>query len=137
MVLKLFTRTVEFLRDRDKTFPYLTIHPDEINIRDECLGDGYAWFTDKAMEAVKMMEDIEGIHLDGTYTGKVFAALISDARCGELKDKNVLFWNTLNAYDLSPLISTVNYRDLPKPLHYYFEQDVQPLDINFSAPVHM
>lgn len=128
MIVKLFTRTCDFLRAWEKNIPEISLDPAEIQIRDEFLGDGYARFTEAGMEAVRLMEDIEGIRLDGTYTGKVFAAIVADARRGELKGQNVLFWNTLNAYDLSKSVSEVDYRRLPKTLHTYFEEDVQPLD---------
>ena len=66
--------------------------------------------------------------LDGTYTGKTFAALIEDAREERLKGKKVLFWNTLNAHDFSGSIGDIDYHRLPKSFHCYFKKDVQPLD---------
>jgi D-cysteine desulfhydrase len=127
-VLGLFSRTVTFLRSKDPSFPEVKLSEDELDIRDEYLGDGYARFTGKGMEAVRMMADLEDIRLDGTYTGKTFAALLDDARCGKLKNRTVLFWNTLNAYDLTTEIEGADYHRLPKPFHRYFEEDVQVLD---------
>ncbi len=77
---------------------------------------------------MRIMRETEGILLEGTYTGKAFAALLADAAVGALHGKNVLFWDTYNSRDLSTLIQGLDYHDLPKPLHPYFEQDVQPLD---------
>ena len=74
------------------------------------------------------MRKTEGIKLDGTYTGKTIAALTDDAEKGKLKDRVVLFWNTLNSRDLSGTIKDIDYRDLPRTFHTYFEEDVQPLD---------
>ena len=45
-----------------------------------------------------------------------------------LKEKTALFWNTYNSRDLSSEIANVDYRNLPKACHRYFEEEVQPLD---------
>jgi hypothetical protein len=67
--------------------------------------------------------------LDGTYTGKTFAAVIADAGEQKIKkDDVVLFWNTLNAKNFSDEIEDIDYHELPKAFHRYFEQEVQPLD---------
>lgn len=80
------------------------------------------------MEAVSLMIDLEGIKLEGTYTGKTLAALIDDAKNGKLQRSTVLFWNTLNSRDFSDAISNLDYHDLPRCFHRYFEEAVQPLD---------
>jgi hypothetical protein len=51
-----------------------------------------------------------------------------DARSGRLRDRTVLFWNTFNSRDFSDEISGLDYHELPRPFHRYFEQEVQPLD---------
>ena len=80
------------------------------------------------MEAVSLMRECEGIKLDGTYTGKALAALKHDTKGESLRGKVVLFWNTLNSKDFSDAISDVDYRDLPRRFHRYFEEEVQSLD---------
>lgn len=129
-VMELFSGTAALLHSLDSLFPRLDAADvdAEMDIRDRFLGNGYAQFTEKGMEAVAMMRETEGIRLDGTYTGKTFAALMEDAREQRLKGKNVLFWNTLNAHDFSASIGDIDYHQLPKSLHRYFKKDVQPLD---------
>jgi 1-aminocyclopropane-1-carboxylate deaminase/D-cysteine desulfhydrase-like pyridoxal-dependent ACC family enzyme len=127
-VRELFSKTVDFLHTADPSFPGLQLSGDELNIRDEYLGNGYAQFTKEGKVAITVMEETEGIRLDGTYTGKTAAALIDDARKQELNDRVVLFWNTLNAQDLSGYIKDMDYHRLPKSFHRYFEQEVQFLD---------
>ena len=127
-VLELFSKTVHFLHTADPSFPGLELSRDELNVRDEYLGNGYAQFTREGKEAIAVMEETEGIRLDGTYTGKTAAALIDDARKQKLKDQVVLFWNTLNAQDFSSFIKDMDYHQLPKSFHRYFEQDVQALN---------
>ena len=123
-VLELFSKTVDFLHTADPAFPGLKLSGDELNIRDEYLGNGYAQFTKEGKEAIALMEETEGIRLDGTYTGKTAAALIDDARKQILQDQVVLFWNTLNAQDFPDFIKDMDYHQLPKSFHRYFEQDV-------------
>ena len=70
-------------------------------------------------------KQLENIKLEGTYTGKALAALISDAE--KLKDKTVLFWNTFCGLDFSAQTSNTSYKQLPVYFQYYFEKDVQEL----------
>ncbi len=80
------------------------------------------------MEAVYLMRECEGIKLDGTYTGKTVAALVDDAKNGTLRGKSILFWNTLNSRNLPKAVSDLDYHDLPRCFHRYFQEEVQPLD---------
>lgn len=116
------------LQRHDPSIESPQLDPAVLEPREGYLGKGYAHFTPEGQEAVKLAQETENITLDGTYTGKAFAALAADARQGKLKDQTVLFWNTLNAKDISPLIRDVDYHVLPAALHRYFEEDVQPLD---------
>jgi hypothetical protein len=80
------------------------------------------------MEAVALMERYGSIKLEGTYTGKAFAALIDDGKKSILRDKIILFWNTYNSLDFSKAIATIDYHQLPRCFHRYFEEEVQPLE---------
>lgn len=71
-------------------------------IRDEFIGQGYAFSTKGGLEAQKRME-ARGIALDPTYTAKAYACLLADLRAGELKSKQVLFWNSLNQDQTKPI----------------------------------
>jgi 1-aminocyclopropane-1-carboxylate deaminase/D-cysteine desulfhydrase-like pyridoxal-dependent ACC family enzyme len=126
--IDLFSETVSFLRSLDPSFPQVKISAKDLSIVDNFLGKGYARFTREGMEALVRMEKFEGIKLEGTYTGKAMAALIDDALKQDLKDKVILFWNTYNSVDSSKAISAVDYHNLPRCFHRYFEEEVQPLD---------
>jgi 1-aminocyclopropane-1-carboxylate deaminase/D-cysteine desulfhydrase-like pyridoxal-dependent ACC family enzyme len=126
--LKLLRSTNSLLHSLDPSFPLIEFSREDINIRHDFFGQRYALFTEKGMEAVTRMKATEDVELDGTYTGKTLAALISDAEKGNLKDKVVLFWNTYNSKDFSHMIASIDYRELPRPFHKYFEEDVQKLD---------
>jgi D-cysteine desulfhydrase len=121
-------QTASLLSALDPDFPRVTLSEVDLFVRNDCLGEGYARFTEKACKAARLVKTQTGILLNGTYTAKAFAALLDDAERGELRDKTVLFWNTYNSRDLSACVSGVDYPILPKPFHRYFEKDVQPLD---------
>ncbi len=127
-MMKLFRSTSVLLHSLDQSFPELELTRDDVRIRGEFLGQGYAHFTEEGMEAARRMKETEGIMLDGTYTAKSLVALIHDASKEGVKGKTILFWNTHNSRDLTNLASRVDYRNLPACFHRYFEEDVQPLD---------
>ena len=106
---------------------------DRVRIVDGYLGEGYAKFTPEGVEAIEMVRDLAGVTLEGTYTGKTFAALVAEARAGALAGKNVLFWNTYNSRDLGPLSAGVDYHELEPGLHSFFETDMQPLDSRLAG----
>ena len=127
-MLKLIRKINSFLHSLDPSFPMFQFSGGDLALRHDYFGKQYALFTPEAMEAAAMMRDREGIELDGTYTGKAFAALVGDARAGRLRDRTVLFWNTRNSRSLAGAIAGLDYRDLPRCFHQYFEEEVQPLD---------
>jgi D-cysteine desulfhydrase len=130
-MIKLINKTNSLLHSLDASFPRFEFSEVDVDIRHDYFGKRYALFTKEGMEAVSLMRECEGIKLDGTYTGKTLAALIDDAKSGSLRDKAVLFWNTLNSRDFSDAISSVDYRSLPHDFHCYFEEEVQPLDCDY------
>ena len=98
------------------------------DIRHEFIGQGYARFTPEGVAAMTRARQILGIKLDGTYSGKAFSALLADAGAGRLAGDTVLFWDTYSSRPFAPEAMALNYRNLPEPFHYYFEQPLQPLD---------
>ncbi len=115
------------LHTADASFPLVTVTTDDVDIVCDCSGTKYGLFTQAGMEAVQLFKT-EGITLDGTYTGKAAAALLRDARAGNLKGKRVLFWNTFCGHDFSHILKQQNYKKLPTALHTYFEGATQQLD---------
>jgi len=125
----LFQDTLALLRDKGvKVDDAVTHAANQISIRDDFYGSEYALFTQEGVEAMRMANELAGLKLDGTYTGKALAALIADGRKGELKNKDVLFWNTYNSRNLQPHIISLDYHKLPQDFHPYFEETAQPLD---------
>jgi len=130
-MIRLIRKTNSLLCSLDASFPKFEFSETDVDIRHDYVGKRYALFTDEGMEAVSLMRKSEGIKLDGTYTGKTLAALKHDAENGTLRGKVVLFWNTLNSRDVSDDISGLDYHDLPRSFHRYFEEEVQPLDRDY------
>ncbi|HUJ71960.1 MAG TPA: pyridoxal-phosphate dependent enzyme, partial [Verrucomicrobiae bacterium] len=124
----LLQRTDALLRRLDTATPRLRWPPSNLIIRSDCLGDGYARFTENGVRATALMKLHASIPMNGTYSAKAFAALLADAADGTLAGKTILFWNTYNSRDLSAMTAGTDYRQLPTAFHRYFESDVQPLD---------
>jgi 1-aminocyclopropane-1-carboxylate deaminase/D-cysteine desulfhydrase-like pyridoxal-dependent ACC family enzyme len=127
-MLQLIRKTVSLLCKFAPDFPFVDFLAGDLSIRNDCLGEGYAHFTEKAVNAADLMNREAGIILNGTYSAKAFSAVLEDAGKGVLKDKTVLFWNTYNSRDLSKITAGIDYHQLPAEFHCYFEEDVQPLD---------
>ncbi len=125
---RLYRQTGRLLEKLDPGFPLKPLTKDRYHIIDDCLGPGYAHFTEEGMTAVRRMKDLEGVTLDGTYTGKTLAALERDAARGVLANKSVLLWNTYNSQPLAESTSELDYHRLPACFHVYFESNVQALD---------
>jgi len=116
------------LRGADPAFPDAAFPADAFEFRHEFYGGEYARYTEEGMRAVRRLRETEGIGLEGTYTGKTFAALLADTASGRLRGKTALFWNTYNAVDFQGDIQGLDYHALPRAFHRYFEEAVQPLD---------
>jgi 1-aminocyclopropane-1-carboxylate deaminase/D-cysteine desulfhydrase-like pyridoxal-dependent ACC family enzyme len=127
-MIQLIRGTASLLRKLAPDFPSFVLSQDDLGIRNDCLGPGYAHFTQRAVDAADLVRKTAGLILNGTYSAKAFSAIPMDAENGTLADKTVLFWNTYNSRDLSSITGNVDYHGLPKPFHRYFEEDVQPLD---------
>jgi D-cysteine desulfhydrase len=128
-MIKIFHKTNSYLHSLDPSFPKLELSSEDIDIRHAFYGKQYALFTEEGMKAIDLMHKNEGITLDGTYTGKAFAALIDDAERQDLREKVVLLWNTYNSRDYTDRLINADYHKLPQCFHRYFEKEVQPLDI--------
>ncbi|HEX9166553.1 MAG TPA: D-cysteine desulfhydrase family protein [Gemmatimonadales bacterium] len=66
-----------------------------IEVRDDCVGDGYGLPTAASIEAQALAARTEAIFVDHTYTAKALGALIDMVRAGRFQpDQTVLFWHT-------------------------------------------
>jgi 1-aminocyclopropane-1-carboxylate deaminase/D-cysteine desulfhydrase-like pyridoxal-dependent ACC family enzyme len=120
-MIKLFDKTVNLLNTSDPSFPRFGLSADEIDLRDDWFGRDTELYTAHESGARKHLEESEGVELDDLYTAKAFACLVNDAEKGDLRDKTVLFWHTYDPGDFSDIISTLDYHELPRRFHSYFE----------------
>jgi D-cysteine desulfhydrase len=127
-LIKLIYRTNSLLSSMDASFPHFDFQESDMEIRQGFFGTQYALSTEAGLEAISLMNRFGNIKLEGTYTGKTFAALIDDTKKTSLKNKVVLFWNTYNSGDFSETIAAIDYHRLPRNFHCYFEQAVRPIE---------
>ena len=126
---RLIRETTALIRKHAPEFPAIEPKMELVDIRGEYFGEGYGVYSPEGVAARDALsEALGGVKLDGTYASKAFAGLLDDGRHGKLADKAVVFWNTYNSNDMSRVLEGLDYRDLPKRLHRYFETPVQALD---------
>lgn len=119
-VLKLVKQTRDVLMRHG-----LTNLPDvsrsDVTFLHDYIGKDYGYPTAQAMRAIETAQEGAGLHLEPTYTGKTFGALMAERVGLELEGKQVLYWHTLNGVDLTPRIEQADViRDLPKAYHEFF-----------------
>ncbi len=124
----LIAATNLYMKMRDPSVPFIGVNPSEITFPKEHIGKEYAMFTPEGCEAVRMMMELEGVHLDGTYTGKAMAGAVDWLKKNHQEDKVSLFINTKNAVDLRYLTQDLDYHDLPRGYWKYFEEPIQQED---------
>lgn len=98
--------------------------------RDEFFGGQYARFTREGNRAVALAAEAGAPPLEGTYTGKAFAALVHDLQSGRLQGKRVLFWNTYNSRAFPADLDEEDITRLPAELRTYFTRPRQALDVS-------
>ncbi|MEJ2522600.1 MAG: pyridoxal-phosphate dependent enzyme, partial [Gammaproteobacteria bacterium] len=125
---RLYHGAARRLHRHDPRFPLAPLEPARLAVRHDHIGPGYARFTPEGIAAVEFARSQANLLLEGTYTGKAFAALLADARAGRLAGRRVLFWNTYSSRPLPPGAEDIEATELPAPLRRYFEKPLQPLD---------
>src|SRR5206468_11872119 len=73
----------------------VAIRPEELETRQEYIGDGYGIPTPEGLEAIRLLAEREGVLLDPVYTAKAMAALVADVRGGHAPpDETIMFLHT-------------------------------------------
>lgn len=122
---KLLAETNALLQSYDSSFPTCHLSENDYEVITDCTGEAYGLFTSEGVAAMNLISSAENINLDGTYTGKCFAALVRDLQSGACDGQTVLFWNTFCGEDFGDITESVDYHRLPLALHRYFEEEVQ------------
>jgi D-cysteine desulfhydrase len=121
-VTTLMKKTYSLLKKQGHNIPKLNLPSPRI--LDNYFGKGYGYPTREGLISLKILKAREDISLDPTYTSKTFAAVMDFIK--DHPGTPTLFWNTYNSVDLSDQANTVNYHDLPKNFHQFFEQKEVP-----------
>jgi D-cysteine desulfhydrase len=117
---QLFSEANKALNARDVHIPLLSRPFAQATLRDDQLGEGYAMPTDAGRAAAEFMTDELQIPGSLTYTAKAMAALLADAKAGQLEGQHVLFWNTYNARPYPSLPEDNRWKQLPPAMHKFF-----------------
>ncbi len=121
------TKSWNLVRQWAPALPDLALPPDDFCILESSLGAGYGAPTEAARQARDMLERLEGLHLETTYTAKCVAGMIEALRHGGYDGGPVLFWNTYSSVDprshLGPL---PEYQRLPRVFHQFFTGPAVP-----------
>lgn len=95
---RLAGRAAKLLRARGARLPETaTVHPDDVLLTRDWLGDGYGHPTAAGTEAAALLHAGDGLALDPVYAAKAMAGLIGLARRGDLSGGPVLFIATGDA----------------------------------------
>lgn len=125
IVCYLANRTIRLLRRASPEFPSIQVKPDDFLIEHGFFGQGYGIYTKDGNEAIRLVKETCGLSLEGTYTGKAFAAYLHAAKQPENKKKVLLFWNTHNSASFDETLSSIQHHyHLPEPFHPFFNMHV-------------
>jgi 1-aminocyclopropane-1-carboxylate deaminase/D-cysteine desulfhydrase-like pyridoxal-dependent ACC family enzyme len=97
---RLIAKTGAMMRRLDKSIPDDVAECVRLRFRDEFFAGGYARSNAATDRAIELARSDLGLALDGTYTGKAMAALISDVEDSQYAEQKMLFWNTYNSREL-------------------------------------
>ncbi len=126
---RLARSSLKLLRKLDPSVPELKVESAGFNILHDYCGPGYARFTTECVEAVKAVKELEGIKLEGTYTGKAMAGLMGFAGKKSLRDETLLFINSYNSADISRYVNiNPDYRRLPGVFHQFYEREIEKVE---------
>jgi D-cysteine desulfhydrase len=121
----LANRTLRYLRRIDRSVPTHTTSAHEIVMLHDYYGKGYAHYTEKGVKAVELLRDLEGLRLEGTYSGKAMAAFIDFMSVPARRGKPALFIDTFNSVPLEPLLEGCpGPKILPLEIQEYFNKEI-------------
>ncbi|HUT56049.1 MAG TPA: pyridoxal-phosphate dependent enzyme [bacterium] len=124
----MLNRALAYLRRLDPAIPNVKTRARELTMLHDYFGAAYAQFTKKGMEAIALASELEGLTLDGAYSGKAMAGFIEFMADPSRKNLPALFIATYNSIPLDPLIASCPGPSiLPEPVRQYFHKDIAPI----------
>jgi D-cysteine desulfhydrase len=124
---RLATKSLGLLRRCASDVPEISIAPGDFRIVSGYVGAAYGAPTEAARCARDLMAQLEGIHLETTYTAKCLAGMIDAVRIADYRTGPVLFWNTYSSIDPATHLGPLpDYQLLPRPFHQFFTGPTVP-----------
>ncbi len=129
-VVALLARRAHALLARlDPSVPEVRVDAGNVLMLHGHAGSRYARFTARGLEAVALARDLEGLHLEGTYSGKALAGMMAFLRSSVHRATPVLFVDTHNSAPLDPLMrGGPGPGALPGPVREYFARPVEDVE---------
>ena len=129
-VVALMARRANDLLSRlDPSVPAVAVEAGDVLVLHDHAGSQYARFTRGGLEAVSLARDLEGLHLEGTYSGKALAGMMAFLRASAARHAPVLFIDTHNSAPLEPLMEGgAGPGALPAPVREYFTRPVADVE---------
>ena len=127
-IIHLVKKTNIFLNKIDKSVPLVRVSQDDFEIIENFFGKGYGYFSREDIDAINLLNLEQGIKLDGTYSGKTFAAFLDYIKKNPDLKEVLIFWDTFSSLNLESFVKNFDYKLLPYNLHRYFQEPVQSLD---------
>jgi 1-aminocyclopropane-1-carboxylate deaminase/D-cysteine desulfhydrase-like pyridoxal-dependent ACC family enzyme len=119
----LFAETNELLHALAADIPLCNFPIEQCIIDKRFCATGYGVWTPETDAATELLQQTDGIALEGTYSAKACAAMIADIDEQVRKpDDVILFWLTYCGADFSQITNIIDYRNLPEALHILFEK---------------
>lgn len=127
-IVNLAHNTWKLLKKHDKAIPKITkddLHA-RLSVLDDFFGGAYGQPTEEGQEALDLAAKTDDIKLDLTYSSKAFSAMLADIRENREKNlnKTILFWNTYNSVNHEAEAKEVDYHELPRKYHKFFNGEV-------------
>ena len=97
-------RTMALLMKIHPDIPPARLSANDFSIVHDFFGDGYGAPTKEGEQAMKMANELEGLKLDPTYSGKAMAGFIDFVKKGNARGKRLLFWNTYNSITMDKFL---------------------------------
>ncbi len=119
-VKKLVSQALKLLTDNNNKLKNFHYSPRFI-LSTAFYGGAYGRITPEAKQAVELLSQSETVRLETTYTGKAMAGMLDYAKRHQ-NSENLLFWNTYNSVDLTPVADQVDPSNLPTEFHSLFEK---------------
>lgn len=105
----------------DPGIPEIGPGPSDFHLLPGWLGAGYGSPTEAAERAQRAALELEGIHLETTYSAKCLAALLELAAQPEFRARTLLFWNTYSSVDPGAKLGALpDPSELPPSFHRFF-----------------